>query len=170
MATRIAPPSDASAPPPFLLSPVSESSFHGDFADALKAAIIAEARAQGRRHERCRIAHLLCELSFQLRRMRGSHGDTVEIPIARGELAAMLGVSLVRVKRALALLALSQVISTDGSSIRVLDWRRLCGVASYDPGRLGLKAEEDDILTIVAEDEEAPRNLVTAAGDPACFV
>ena len=91
------------------------------------------------------------------------------MPLPRQELARTLGVSLSKVKRILALLTLSQVIATDGARMRILDWKRLCGVAQYDPARLEVADAEDDWgAPAVSDTDQAPR--VTAAGDPACFV
>ena len=173
MATRPSLPSSAPLPAGLLFFPAGPSSFfQRDFIEALNAAVVAEAKGNvERRHERCRIAHLLCELTCSLLRMEAIDDKSAELPVARGELAGLLGISLVRVKRALALLALSQVVRTDGQTIRVIDWQRLCSVAGFDPARLGIDASADDeMLTIVGDDEQSSANFVTASGDPACFV
>jgi hypothetical protein len=74
------------------------------------------------------------------------------------------------VKRALGLLTLSQVIATDGGSIEVTDWSRLCSVAGFDGARLNLApASTGDDWRFAAMQDEA-RSKFTAAGDPACFV
>ncbi|TFI59064.1 helix-turn-helix domain-containing protein [Sphingomonas parva] len=133
---------------------------------ALATAAAAERADETRRNTRGRLAYLLCELGFQLGR-RGSDRDA-ELPLPRQELARTLDVSLSKVKRILALLTLSQVIATDGAKMRILDWKRLCGVAQYDPARLEMTDDDEWPAEPVREETEAPR--LTAAGDPACFV
>ncbi len=134
---------------------------------ALSAAIAAErAVDSGRRNTRARLAWLLCELGYQLSCRSVDKDQDLAIP--RLELADALGTSLCRVKRALALFTLSGVIRADARTVCILDWRRLSAVAGYDKRRLGLTVEELDEapLTIVSPSA----NLLTAAGDPACFV
>jgi hypothetical protein len=155
-------------PPPFLLRSKGREELHDGFQTALAAAIVAERQAaRAPRQERNRIAHLLCELACQT----GRSASADRILIGRSELAAILGTSLVKVKRALGLLILSRVMRANDQSIEVLDWLRLCKVAGVDPERLGLEAAEDDELSFtVIEAEEEPDHLLTAAGEPACFV
>jgi hypothetical protein len=86
------------------------------------------------------------------------------------QIADALGVSLCRVKRTLALLSLSQVVAVEDRQIRVLDWRRLCGVGGYDRARLGLQDEDYEAALITKDEHPRPSFNVTASGDPACFV
>ena len=161
--------SSSAKPLPFLLARPQLSDSDWTLRSALTAAIAAErADRDSGRNTRGRVAYLLCELGYQLAR-RGSDRDG-GLALSRIEIAQALGVSLCRVKRTLALLSLSQVIATDGQSIRVLDWRRLSGVANYDRSRLELKDEDFEAGLITGGGEQAlPQNL-TASGDPACFV
>ncbi|HWH16796.1 MAG TPA: helix-turn-helix domain-containing protein [Allosphingosinicella sp.] len=143
-----------------------------DFAAALQAAAVAESASHDvRRNTRCRISYLLCELANQLRQQDSKFDCAAELPLSRFDIAEALDVSLCKVKRVLALLSLSGVITTDGRSIQVLDWRRLCTVANVDPARLSPTTDEDDdpILATPDRDRRAA-NLVTASGEPACFV
>jgi hypothetical protein len=136
---------------------------------ALAAALAAErADRDSRRNTRGRVAYLLCEIGYQLARRKAERDD--DLPLSRVKIAEALGVTLCRVKRTLALLSLSQVIATDGHSIRVLDWRRLSGVAGYDLSRLGLKDEDYEASLITGKEDRRPRHELTASGDPACFV
>ena len=157
---------------PFLFARPQDDRQDWKFRASLDAALAAErADEDTRRNTRGRIAYLLCELGVQLTR-RGIDRDA-DMPLCRAEIAGALGTSLCRVKRTLALLSLSQVIATDGARVRVLDWARLCGVAGYDPDRLDLSAEDmDGEAALIRHDEPADEqlNLLTAAGDPACFV
>lgn len=166
MATRLASIPASVAALPFLLSRSRSDDLEWTVRGALAAAIAAERAVDSdRRNTRARLAYLLCELGFQLGR-RGVDRSQ-ELPIPRVELANALGTSLCRVKRTLALMALSSVIKTDGRTFRVTDWRRLAGIACYDPARLGLAPEDEEEL--VAEREGTIQQL-TASGDPACFV
>jgi len=164
-AAPVSPPGAAS----FLLNPAKRTP---DFAAALEAAVVAEAASHDvRRNTRCRLSYLICEVANQLRQQGGGFEFDAELPLSRYDLAELLDISLCKVKRAVALLSLSGVISTDGRTIQVLDWRRLCSVAHVDPARLTLAEpeDEDDYVEIISVDER-PSNLVTASGEPACFV
>ncbi len=153
---------------PFLFARPQVDDSDWAFRTALAAAFAAERADQdSRRNTRARIAYLLCELGFQLKRRGIDPG--AEMPLGRLEIADTLGISLCRVKRTLALLSLSQVIASDGRAMRILDWQRLCGVAGYDPSRLSLSDEEQIEDTAAADDEQRMHHF-TASGDPACFV
>ncbi|HEX8535716.1 MAG TPA: helix-turn-helix domain-containing protein [Allosphingosinicella sp.] len=153
---------------PFLLARSRNVDLDWTVRMALSSAIAAERAVDaGRRNTRARLAYLLCELGYQLDR-RGADKDQ-ELPIPRAEIASALGTSLCRVKRTLALFFLSGVTAADARTVRVLDWRRLSSVGGYDPARLGLPVEEWGDGS-AAPEEDAASNLLTAAGDPACFV
>lgn len=144
-----------------------------DFEAALEAAAVAEAASHDeRRNARCRLSYLLCEAANQLRQQRRGFDFAAELPYSRFALAEALGLPLCKVKRVLALLCLSGVVATDGRTLQVLDWRRLCGIAHVDPARLSIAAEDEDEEPILAspieQDEAASR--ITASGEPACFV
>lgn len=168
MATQIASVPPFGAAPPFMFARPQADDMGWNYRSALLAATAAERADHARRNSRGRIAYLLCELGFQLG-CRGIGADAA-FPLTRADIADALGVSLSRVKRTLALLTLSRVVEMEGASMRVLDWRRLCSVACYDPRRLELKAEEEELDLPCATDDHAQRHLLTRAGDPACFV
>jgi hypothetical protein len=132
---------------------------------ALASAMAAERAHLAPRNSRGRLAYLLCELGYQLSR-RGTDRDG-DLPLPRQELARTLGIGLSKVKRILALLSLSQVIRVDGERMRIIDWPRLCDLAQYDPGRLGLEPED---AALAADPAELAQNGLTAGGDQACFV
>ena len=166
MATQFAavPPSVLALP--FLLARSDDDDLEWTVRRALSAAIAAErAVDSGRRNTRARLAYLLCELGYQLARRKVDRDQ--DLPILRPELATALGTSLCRIKRTLALFSLSGVLSAGASTVRVLDWHRLASVAGFDPARLELKPEE---IEDVPSEQESPANLLTAAGDQACFV
>lgn len=165
MATQLAASPEVAAAP-FMLS---RGPVDAGFASAMRAAAVAESASHDvRRNTRCRICYFLCELANQLRQ-RGAFEMGDQMALSRYDISDQLDISLCKVKRVLALLSLSGVIATDGRSVQVLDWRRLCSVAHVDPARLDLSFAEDDDDLIMATDIEEPAN-VTAAGEPACFV
>lgn len=169
MATTLAPAAASSSDGAHFL--LGASARGTDVAGALEAALVAErASNDGRRAVRARIAYLLCELGSQLRQQARASLPPTTLPLSRKEISGLLGVPLCKVKGVLALLCLSQAIRTDGDSIEVLDWSRLCASARVDPSRLNVPvADEDDAIPARQEEDEAPP-LVTAAGEPACFV
>lgn len=168
MATQIASMPPSVAVLPFLFARPQLYNADWNYRAALFAATSAERADDTRRNTRGRVAYLLCEFGYQLGRRRIDADRS--LPLTRRDISDALDVSLCRVKRTLALLSLSQAIECDAATMRVLDWARLCSVATYEASRLELKQEEDELdLVSAAEDEEQPL-LVTRAGDPACFV
>jgi hypothetical protein len=165
MATRVEMPSlsPSLAILPFLFMSSRNDDRDWQLNTALQAARAAEEALDEPRNCRKRVAWLLCETGAQYARWTGECSD--HVPLSRQEIAAALGVSVCRVKRVMALLSLSGVVASEPRGLSILDWRRLCAIAGYDPGRLGFEVSEE--LT-AAPDEEAPM-LVTAAGDPAYF-
>ena len=161
MATQFAHPlfSFRPAAPPFAAS--RETAVDPVFAAALRKAVAAERVAGQVRNPRQRIALLLCELGKAL----GCSGD---FPLSRAALAAALGISLVRVKRTLALLCLSGVLSCEDDRIEVLDWRKLSGAARVDPAELGMDTDEEEERPLFFR-HEASTHVLTASGEPACF-
>ena len=162
MATQFARGFTLSAPVPFLLGQSRQEPVRPGFAAAAKAAAAAERAQGGARNPRQRIALFLCEL-------RKANGCRSEFPLSRASLASTLGISLVRVKRTLAVLSLSGVISTDGSTITVLDWRKLSGAAHFDVSALNVSLDDDENLP-VSDGLEKQDHFLTACGEPACFV
>ncbi len=164
MATQFARGFTPSMPLPFLLAQPRQETARPGFAAALKAAVAAERVRGGARNPRQRIALFLCELSK-------AYGCRSEFPLSRASIASALGISLVRVKRTLALFSLSGVISTDGSTITVLDWRKLSGAAQFDVSALNVSLDDEETTLIVTcgKDDEKD-HFLTASGEPACFV
>jgi hypothetical protein len=154
---------------PFLLARAEADEAECSHRCALLAAAAAERAESRRRNSRGRVAWLLCEFGFQL--MRGGINLDGPFALARADIADALGLSLCRVKRALAMLSLSRVVETDGRTMRILDWRRLCSIACYEARRLDLRGDDDDFGDDFAPagEEMQPQHL-TAAGDQACFV
>ncbi|MFN3945341.1 MAG: hypothetical protein ACK4K7_10465 [Allosphingosinicella sp.] len=133
------------------------------FEAAFKAAVKAERAAHpGACPPRRRIAFLLCELGTRL-------GPDASFRVDRARLADALGIGLGKVKRVLALFALSRDIAPDLHRIRVIDWRRLCSAAGYEGTGLAPSEEEDEIVAIPRREEEAEPQLTTMSGEPAFF-
>jgi hypothetical protein len=153
---------------PFIFMSSRDSDPEWALQSALATAAAAECADTQRRNTLGRVAYLLCEVAWQYRRQTGDATGAVEV--SRAELARVLGVSVSRVKRILALLALSEVIRVGDSSLQVLDWRRLCSVGGYDLARLGLAPEAEEDEADAAEERVEAAHLVTSTGDPACFV
>ena len=161
MATQFARTSAVSGPAPFLLGKTARETVLPSFPAAVKAA--AERACEGARNPRHRIALFLCELGK-------AHGCRSDLPLSCSALASTLGISPIRIKRTLALLSLSGIISTDGSTILVLDWRKLAGAAQFDlAGSNVIPDDEDDGASSSDQDGEQD-HLMTACGEPACFV
>ena len=134
---------------------------------ALAAAMAAERADTSRRNSRTRVGYLLCELGFQLAR-RGADRDAL-LPLPRTQIADALGTSLSKVKRIVALLALSRIVESDGDNVRVLDWPCLAAIAHFDLRRLEIDGREEADGPHEGGEEPAPAPT-TVAGDPACFV
>jgi hypothetical protein len=149
------------APLPFLLGKKASARPGVSFTQAVKAAVAAERQGRGLRKPCQRIALFLCELGK-------ATGCRSELPLSRARIADLLGISLVRVKRTFGLLSLSGVAAADGASIRMLDWRKLSGLARIDPAVLNLLETDEDDCRSASDDHEI--RFLTANGDPACFV
>jgi hypothetical protein len=163
MATQFARTQPAAMPVPFMLRDSGPRRSRLGFAEAFAAAVAAERAGSAGRKPCQRVARLLCELGK-------AYGCDEYFPLGRSALSSALGISAVRVKRTLALLSLSGVVECEGDEMRVVDWRKLSGLARFDPAGLDLASvEEEDEPSSYLQADEAPRFL-TASGDPACFV
>ena len=131
-------------------------------AAALLNAVSKAARARHARNCVRRMAYVL----FELAAASGPPATSL-VALSRAALAEVLGISLGKVKRTLALLSLSQVIALDERGIRVRDWRRLAATAGCEVATLEDvdDADESDPLPAV---DQAPL-LLTTSGDPAYF-
>lgn len=139
------------------------------FEAALTQAVAAE-RAAGPtcRSPHKRIAKFVCEAAKRL----GGPTAGWALPIDRQQLSALLGISLARTKRALALLSLSGALRAESRSIEVTDWRRVCSLANLDAEAFGVTADDDEDLDVLLAAESARDQFYsrTAGGEPACFV
>ena len=153
-------------PRPFLLAQKS------DLIEALREAVVAARRARGTNvPERRRIAAFLCEVRARLLGAGSApepRSERCDFALSRADVASLLAMPLVRVKRAVGLLHVSDVVRLEGDSLEVIDWPRLCEIARFDRARLHLPAPDDETEWVAPP--PPPARETTAAGEPACFV
>jgi hypothetical protein len=153
---------------PFLLATPIAVGDDLEFQAALSAAIIvSKVAARRRQNTRGELCGFLCELGRQLQR-GGSFDLGTSLPLSRSAIANALGISLTRAKRALALLTLSRVIETDGNRLTVIDWKRACDYAKFDPVALKVcPVEQEEELKLVPQEPRVVQT--TLSGEPANF-
>ena len=86
----------------------------------------------GRRDSRARIAHLLCELVFRLKKIGAGDGGAFDFPLTQEQLADATGLTAVHTNRTLQSLRKEGIIQLTARSLTVLDWDRLSEVADFD--------------------------------------
>ena len=86
----------------------------------------------GRRDSRARIAHLLCELVFRLKKIGAGDGGAYDFPLTQEQLADATGLTAVHTNRTLQSLRKDGLIQLSARSLSVLDWERLKEVADFD--------------------------------------
>ncbi len=88
----------------------------------------------GRRSARERVAHLLLELFYRVRRGGASPGDnSVELPLTQEHIADALGLTTVHVNRTLRALREADLLAMRGRMLRILDPGALAKLAGFDP-------------------------------------
>lgn len=97
--------------------------------------------AMGRRSKVSHLAHILCELYVRLGVVRRTNGWAFHFPLSQGEMADVLGLSLVHMNRVIQTLRRERLISWSNQTITILDWERLQEVAEFDPTYLSLSVE-----------------------------
>ncbi|EUB95565.1 transcriptional regulator, Crp/Fnr family [Rhizobium sp. CF080] len=97
--------------------------------------------AMGRRSKVSHLAHILCELYVRLGVVRRINGWSFHLPLSQGEMADVLGLSLVHMNRVIQALRRERLISWTNQTITILDWDRLQEVAEFDPTYLSLSVE-----------------------------
>lgn len=97
--------------------------------------------AMGRRSKTSHLAHILCELYVRLEVVRRTDGWAFHLPLSQGEMADVLGLSLVHMNRVIQTLRRERLISWSNQTITILDWERLQEVAEFDPTYLSLFVE-----------------------------
>lgn len=86
----------------------------------------------GRRDSRARIAHLLCEMVFRLKRIHADREGLYDFPLTQEQLADATGLTAVHTNRTLQLLRREGLIQLSSGMLRVLDWDGLCDVGDFD--------------------------------------
>ena len=86
----------------------------------------------GRRDSRARIAHLLCELVFRLKKIGAGDGGVFDFPLTQEQIADATGLTAVHTNRTLQSLRKEGLIQLSAKSLSVLDWERLSEVADFD--------------------------------------
>ncbi|MFE1597507.1 Crp/Fnr family transcriptional regulator [Methylobacterium sp. ID0610] len=92
----------------------------------------------GRRGALGRIAHLFCETYVRLSATGLAKDHRCEFPLTQADVGDAVGLSTVHVNRSLQTLRAEQLISWQGRSLEILNWKRLVAVADFDPAYLHL--------------------------------
>jgi len=82
-------------------------------------------------------AHLLCEMYLRLERVGLATELTFQLPLSQGELADVLGLSVVHMNRTVQSLRASELVVWKGATVDIPDWDRLADFAEFDPAYLG---------------------------------
>lgn len=93
----------------------------------------------GQRQAFRRTAHLFCEVIVRLRAVGLVNGDSLDFPITQSELGEATGLSTVHVNRMLKGLRAKQLLSWNGSTLKVLDWAGLKEAGDFDQTYLHLR-------------------------------
>ncbi len=90
----------------------------------------------GRRDAKSRVAHMLCE--FATRRKAAGLGspERFELPMSQEQIADATGLTPVHVNRMLGALSADGIIARDKRRVDIVDWKRMCRVADFDPAYL----------------------------------
>ncbi|MCB5204073.1 Crp/Fnr family transcriptional regulator [Neorhizobium sp. T786] len=97
--------------------------------------------AMGRRSKSSHLAHILCELYSRLKVVDRVDGQSFAFPLSQGEMADVMGLSLVHMNRVIQTMRREGLISWVNQIITILDWDRLSSLAEFDPLYLNLWVE-----------------------------
>lgn len=104
----------------------------------------------GRRTALERMAHLLCETHFRLKRMGLVHDGAFIMTLTQAELGDYLGLSAVHVNRTMQELRRRGLIQSAGGQIRILDREALEAIAGFSPFYLRRSGVQDAPLRLDA--------------------
>jgi CRP-like cAMP-binding protein len=93
----------------------------------------------GRRTALERLAHMICELHVRLGMVGLAIGPSFDLQITQGDIADLLGLSVVHVNRTLQELEAMGLISRRGRMITILDGDGLWNLGDFDPHYLHLR-------------------------------
>ncbi|WP_320202246.1 Crp/Fnr family transcriptional regulator (plasmid) [Agrobacterium sp. rho-13.3] len=97
--------------------------------------------AMGRRSKKSHLAHLICELYLRLQVVGLVEGWSFRLPLSQGEIADVLGLSLVHLNKTLQLLRQDGVIRWENKTVEILRWEELAQLAEFDATYLSLTVE-----------------------------
>ncbi len=95
----------------------------------------------GRRNALARLAHLVCEMVVRQRTAGMTSDHSCSFPLTQTSLADALGLSNVHLNRTIQRLRSSGLIEWKERRLTVLDWKKFCMVADFDPGYLHVELE-----------------------------
>ncbi len=95
----------------------------------------------GQRRAEAHVAHFFCELYTRLEAVDLVNQDSFEFPVRQGDLADMVGFSLVHLNRSLQLLRRKGLLEWKGPLVRILDPEALRSLAEFDPTYLSLQKQ-----------------------------
>lgn len=90
----------------------------------------------GHRDAYARIAHLICEVAARLQMVGLGDGLTFDFPLTQQEIADAQGLTPVHTNRMLQRLRRDGLIEIDRKTLMILDPKRLCEVAEFNPAYL----------------------------------
>jgi CRP-like cAMP-binding protein len=89
-----------------------------------------------------RLSHLFCEMYTRMHAVGLTDGNSCEQPLTQSELADTLALSTVHVNRTLRELRHARLVSIQGKSLVIHDFKALQAVAMFDPNYLHLDGEK----------------------------
>jgi CRP-like cAMP-binding protein len=90
----------------------------------------------GRRDAKSRVAHMLCEFVARCEAAGLGTADGFHFPMTQQQVADATGLTSVHVNRTLKALDAEGALARNRNRFQVLDWRRLCSIADFDPAYL----------------------------------
>jgi CRP-like cAMP-binding protein len=88
--------------------------------------------ALGRRSAKARMAHLICEMGIRMEQAGLGTRNIYSLPATQAQFADVLGVTTVHLNRTIQTLRREGQLFTDGPTVRVPDFDRLCAMAEFD--------------------------------------
>jgi CRP-like cAMP-binding protein len=95
----------------------------------------------GRRTATERMAHLLCEIHLRLRAAGRNGSDDFQLPITQLDFGDILGLSAVHTNRVLQQLRAMNLVTWEGSRVRLLNRQALADLGGFDPQYLHQRQE-----------------------------
>jgi CRP-like cAMP-binding protein len=90
----------------------------------------------GRRDAKSRVAHMLCEFVVRCEAVGLGTAANFEFPMTQEQIGDATGLTTVHVNRTLKSLDADGALVRDRNRFQVVDWKRLCGIAEFDPSYL----------------------------------